>query len=57
MLLFSDALNQISGLEYRVLLFHCPVAKGCAAGFFSVFKRPLSIVSLSPFSAPKAREG
>lgn len=41
MLRFSDALNKISGAERRMLLFHCPVANGCAAGFFSVIEQPL----------------
>ncbi len=34
----SDQIGyQVSSIEHPTLLFHCPVAKGCAAGFFSIF--------------------
>ena len=33
----SDQIEyQVSSVEQPVLLFHCPVAKGCAAGFFNL---------------------
>ena len=28
------SVNRISRVERLMLLFHCPVANGCAAGFF-----------------------
>jgi len=35
MLLIENGVN--SSIKNTVLLFHCPVANGCAAGFFSIF--------------------
>ena len=59
MLRLPDAPNQVSSVERPMLLFHCPVAKGCAAGFF-YFQFPdfhlLSFTSLMATHAGELRE-
>ncbi len=45
MLCLSGGLTQVSSAEHPVSLFHCPVAKGCAAGSFSLIKEFSAVFS------------
>ncbi len=45
MLCLSGGLSQVSSAEHPVSLFHCPVAKGCAAGSFSLIKEFSAVFS------------